>query len=237
MKDEQVEAAFSILSDELERVLIATHRDAKRCIDERQYDKILRHTEIAKFLLEFQEKIDSLESEWGAFGDTPKDKTKWQKQSPVTQSTFHGDCIKKAEAYFKTTFIKQSRSTFISTDRSIKLVCAVSKRYDRTSHNYWFSFHPYQGEFLSSAPRGFFLFGCGEDGRILLIPYQDLMQWVEKVNKSVREDGSYYYHVKFIEEKNRYFSILEGRNKKVDVSKYLLDTTKNKANQSAHTTA
>ena len=229
MKDEHVEAAFSILNDELERVLIETNRDAKQCIDERRYDQISRLTARAKLLVDFQDKIDSLESEWDTLGDDPKEKTRWQKPQPVSPSSFHAECIKKIEVYFKTKFTKQSRSTFISADRQIALVCAISKRYERTSHNYWFSFHPYQGEFLSSSSKGYFLFGCGEANRIVLIPYQDLKLWVEKVNKSTREDGTYYFHVKFIEEKGRLYSILEGRNQRIEVTKYLLERQKGQA--------
>jgi type II secretory pathway pseudopilin PulG len=134
MKDEHVEAAFSILNDELERVLIETNRDAKQCIDERRYDQISRLTDRAKLLVDFQDKIDSLESEWDTLGDDPKEKTRWQKPQPVSPSSFHAGASKRLRCISKLNSPTVTVNVF-SADRQNALVWAISKDTREPSHN------------------------------------------------------------------------------------------------------
>ncbi|MAF68895.1 MAG: hypothetical protein CMH25_06080 [Micavibrio sp.] len=69
--------------------------------------------------------------------------------------------LKALEALGKrqeTTFIAHKRSQFWSADKSTRVVCPVSKKYE-TGH-YWYAFHPRQQKFLEEGNNSFFMLGC-----------------------------------------------------------------------------
>ncbi len=229
MTNQHIPAAFSMLIEEFERAIHEINKDGARAFEEKRYDDIPVLTQKAKDAESFQSRIVTLEEEWLSVTEPPKEqkdkKGKWTKQAPATPVAFHTACITRAAAYLKTDFTKQTRSSFVSKDGQIALVVSVSREHDNGSQKFcWFSFHPYQAEFLASKPKGYLLLGCASPDRVLLIPFSDFMPWSNKLNKSVREDESYYSHIRIVTDDGGYRLKLEGRGNQVDVGKYQIKT-------------
>lgn len=224
MNNGHISAAFSMLIEEFERTIHEINRDGAKAFEEKRYDDIPLLTQKAKEVESFQSRIAEIEDEWSS-SELPKEqkdkKGKWTKQAPATPVAFHAACIARASEYLRTEFRKQTRSSFVSKDGQIGLVVSVSREHDNGSQKFcWFSFHPYQDEFLVSKPKSYLLLGCASPDRILLIPFSDFFPWSKKLNKSIREDDSYYSHIRIVTDGGDFRLKLEGRGNQVDVSKY-----------------
>ena len=218
-----------MLIEEFERTIHEINRDGAKAFEEKRYDDIPLLTQKAKDVESFQSRIVGLEDEWSSYSELPKEQKdkrgKWTKQAPATPVAFHAACVARASAHLRTEFTKQTRSSFVSKDGQIALVVSVSREHDNGSQKFcWFSFHPYQGEFLASKPAGYLLLGCASPDRILLIPFSDFLSWSTKLNKSVREDDSYYSHIRILTDDGGFCLKLEGRGNQVDVGKYHIKT-------------
>lgn len=220
-----IPAAFSMLIEEFERAIHEINRDGATAFEEKRYDDIPLLTQKAKDLESFQSRVVALEDEWSSRSEHPKEQKgkrgKWTKQAVATPVSFHAACIARASTHLRTEFTKKTRSSFVSKEGEIALVVSVSREHDNGSQKFcWFSFHPYQSDFLASKTKGYLLLGCGSPDRILLIPYSDFLPWSKKFNKSVRDDDSYYSHVRIVTDEGHFHLKLEGRGNQVDVGKY-----------------
>jgi hypothetical protein len=109
--------------------------------------------------------------------------------------SFHDACIQKIEQVLKTSFVKKSRASYLSSDGKVGVVCAVSKQYERRGERgFWFAFHPHQKDFLSSLQKAYVAFGCGSEKLLLLIPRDTFTPWLDGMNKTTLEDR-FYWHV------------------------------------------
>jgi hypothetical protein len=224
MNDSHIPAAFSMLIEEFERAIHEVNREGAKAFEEKRYDDIPKLTQQAKDIESFQSRLVSLDDEWSTLTSEPttKDKKgKWTKQAPATPVAFHSVCVTKASEHLKVEFTKKTRSSFVSKDEQTAIVVAVSKEHDNGTQKFcWFSFHPYQGEFLQSKPNGFLVLGCASPERTLVIPYRDLQAWTKKLNKSVRDDESFYWHIRIVTDRGGFFLKLEGRGNQIDIAKY-----------------
>ncbi len=153
--------------------------------------------------------------------DEESKKSNSAKEMPVD---FHEACINKISARLDKTFIKQSKSTFLSSDNTVGLTCAVSKNYPKkNSELYWYAFHPHQKEFLEDNSAGYVSFGCGNENKILLIPSEVFLPLTANLNKTVK-DTRFYWHIKIHCEKGKYE--LEqphsANAQRKDISQYLI---------------
>ena len=125
--------------------------------------------------------------------DESEEETADEKKSvPVS---FHNACIQKIEPILKTSFVKKSRASYVSSDAKIGVVCAVSKQYERRGERwFWFAFHPHQKDFLSGLETGYVAFGCGSEKLLVLVPRDTFVPWLEGMNKTNLEDR-FYWHV------------------------------------------
>lgn len=146
-----------MLIEEFERAIHETNKLGAQAFAEKKYGDIPLLTEKAKVLETFQARIVSLEDEWSSSGEAKakrERKGKWTKQHPATPVAFHAACLQLASAHLRKEFLKQTRSSFISKEQDIALVCSVSREHDNGTQKFcWFSFHPYQAEFLASPSR------------------------------------------------------------------------------------
>jgi len=220
MNNEHIPTAFSMLIEEFERAIHEINKEGAKAFEEKRYDDIPVLTQKAKDVESFQSRIVALEDEWASLTE-PKEikdkKGKWTKQAPATPVAFHAACIQRASAYLEAIFVKQTRSSFISKDGQVALVVSVSREHDNGSQRFcWFSFHPYQAEFLGSKPSGYLLLGCASPDRVLLIPFAEFLPWSKRLNKSVREDDSWYSHIRIVTDDGGFRLKLEGRGNQVD---------------------
>lgn len=116
-----------------------------------------------------------------------------------TSVAFNDACAVRIGAHLQAPLIKRSRALYSTPDDSIRVVCAVSKAYDRTRPGYWFAFHPHQKEALMGAKTGYVGFGCGSPSLTLLIPISTFSQWLDGMNVTSLETKT-YWHVQIHDE-------------------------------------
>jgi hypothetical protein len=115
-----------------------------------------------------------------------------KKSVPVS---FHDACSQKIEQVLKTSLVKKSRASYVSSDGKVGVICAVSKQYERRGEQwFWFAFHPHQRDFLNVMETGYVAFGCGSEQLLVLIPRDTFIPWLEGLNKTHLEDR-FYWHV------------------------------------------
>jgi hypothetical protein len=107
---------------------------------------------------------------------------------------FNAACVSRVSAHLGIPFQKRARTLYVSPDGKVSLTCAVSREHDPdTSPYYWFAFHPHQKVFLEATVTGYVSFGCGSEGRILLIPYSVFRDWIDGMYQTVMKDRSYWH--------------------------------------------
>src|ERR1035437_480518 len=141
----------------------------------------------------------------------------------ITPVNYHDACIERVSKFFGKSFLRQSKTTFESSDNQIGLTCAVSKIYfTKHSELFWYAFHPYQRDYLLTFDNGFVSFGCGDDKNIILIPVKRFIDFTNYMNRT--DSGSrYYYHVK-IHKKEQCFELEQPLNKdykRISITEFL----------------
>lgn len=134
----------------------------------------------------------------------------------------HEQCIARLEKQFKQPLIKQSRSRYATADNSIIVSCAVSREYDSDKKpGYWFAFHSYHADYLKNANNSFAVFGCGNSGILVIIPYKELEPILPTLWKTERKAG-FYYHVSIQKEGDKMLIKRVKGHPKIDITKYLV---------------
>lgn len=91
------------------------------------------------------------------------------------------------------TFIANKRAQYWSGDKKVRVVCPVSKLYEKG--NYWYAFHPRQQHFLADAERGYFMLGCVDSDIAYAIPNKKIVELLPYLNTTPKEDGKTYWHI------------------------------------------
>jgi hypothetical protein len=94
-------------------------------------------------------------------------------------------------------FIRKSPSLYWSANHTIRIACAVSKRYNESSVRYWYAYHPARDAFLSEAETAFFALGCMDLETAFAIPFTTMHPLVDVLNTTQLEDKIYWHiHLK-----------------------------------------
>ena len=89
--------------------------------------------------------------------------------------------------------LKRSRTLFWSPDKSLRVCCAVSKRYESEYQPYWYAFHPKWDAFLSEATEGYFILACMDRNEAYAIPYSWLASNKQNLNMTDNGERSYWH--------------------------------------------
>lgn len=148
---------------------------------------------------------------------------KSEKEEPkFIPSNFHEECISKIKKHLKVNLIKQSRISYTTEDKSIGLICSISKIHDQgKNENYWFSLYPHQSEYLNEFPSAYVAYGCGSSDTIVLVPYLEFRSFIKYFLKTENEDRM-YYHISILKRENRLL-LQQPKNQKqalIDFTKY-----------------
>jgi hypothetical protein len=96
--------------------------------------------------------------------------------------------------------VKKTRATYWDSAHAKRVVCTVSKRYGgNAAAPYWYAYHPSWDSFLAEGSSGHFILGCMDLGVAFAIPLGVLRKQLDKLNTTVKPDGSHYWHVKILE--------------------------------------
>ena len=136
---------------------------------------------------------------------------------------FHEACIARVAEYLQINLVRRVRSGYSSPDGQTAITCVVSKMHERQNHPfYWFAFHPRQKEFLEQSAKGFIALGCGSEENVLLVPLDDLEQWIGDLWTTTKDERTYWHlHVHF-ENSQWLLDRKEGKGR-IDISKYFLE--------------
>jgi hypothetical protein len=140
-----------------------------------------------------------------------------------TPVNFHDDCLVRIQKKLGINFIKQTRIAFTNKEKTIGLICAISKAHKQgKNEKYWFAFHPHQQEFLGEFANAYVAYGCGSADNTFLIPFSEFLPLVQKMWTTENEDRMYWHVV--IHQRDKKFLLQQPKNEKDD----LLDITKYK---------
>jgi hypothetical protein len=118
--------------------------------------------------------------------------------------------------------VKRSRTLFSSPDQSVGLISVVSKEHSTPAGQYyWYGFHEYHRKTLEPYTSAYIAFGCGSPDRLLLIPREDLEQWLDGMNSTQKADD-FYRHVQIFREGERLVMHRRKGEARIDVTRYLL---------------
>lgn len=90
---------------------------------------------------------------------------------------------------------KETRTAYESDDETTRVVVAVSKRYPHAAQAYWYAYHPYWQTFLEGTKNGLFVMACLDKQEAYAIPIEVLTPLLPKLNKTEKEDRSYWHIV------------------------------------------
>lgn len=143
-------------------------------------------------------------------------------EKPKTEiAGFYQDCVSRISQHLHVSFQKQG--AYYSTNGAMcRLVCAVSKEYDRGANpHYWFAFHPAQSAFLAAEEDSYIAYGCGSAEEIILFPFADFLPLVKNMS-TTSTDTRTYWHVHVDKTKGQYLLGQALVGTKVDVTEYVL---------------
>lgn len=142
-----------------------------------------------------------------------------KKFKPVS---FHTSCVEMISKHLDLNLVKQSKISFATKDKTIGLVCAISKEHKQGRYQkYWFAFHPHQKEFLDQFSKAYIGYGCGNASQTFLFSFDLFKKLVPNMWTTEREDRM-YWHVVIHKRENKFF-LQQPKNEKeklMEITKY-----------------
>lgn len=130
-------------------------------------------------------------------GDKTSD---WEFTAPALLSAKRDLIIAAVSRHLGRPLIQKSRATFWDSEKLIRAVCSISKRYERQkSVAYWYAFHPAWDSFLGDGKEAFIVLGGMDIDFCLVIPLDVLRRRLSELNTTTKPDGGIYWHMKILE--------------------------------------
>ncbi|HEX2208020.1 MAG TPA: hypothetical protein VHG93_10095 [Longimicrobium sp.] len=120
--------------------------------------------------------------------------------------------------------VKRSRALYWDASHVYRAACTISKRYTKRGQPpYWYAYHPAWDEFLDAGEVSSLVLGCMDLNVAFVLPLEELRQYLDELNTSVRPDGRHYWHVKILEPKpGRYALQLPRSGKQLSLEAFAL---------------
>jgi hypothetical protein len=148
----------------------------------------IKDVEVEEIANEFIEEEDS--------SSHPVDKKVKEKVAPVS---FREPVFNKIREKLKANFIKQSKSSYSSTDGKIGIIISISKQHppfnSQFDARYWFAFHPHQESFLSKYYESYACYGCGEEKNVFMMPLSFMKSKLNDMWKTKNGERDYKHIV------------------------------------------
>ena len=90
--------------------------------------------------------------------------------------------------------VRHSRTLFWTSDKLLRVCCAVSKRYESDYQPYWYAFHPNWDRFLSEGKESYFVLSCMDRNEAYALPYSLVDKHKQNLNMTDR-GGKSYWHI------------------------------------------
>ena len=156
--------------------------------------------------------------------NTTSTRTGWtkSKREGIGELEFRRGCLVRAKSIFPNGYKRAGRVVSESPDGNTGAVTLVSKAHDlHGSTQYWYGFQESHSEELTSYKNGYLILGCGSPETTLAIPIQDMMQWVDSMNRTKRQE-SFYWHIHVHEENSSLILHLQEGVPRVNLDRYRL---------------
>ncbi len=136
-------------------------------------------------------------------------------------ANFHEQSVNRISKYLSTPLIKQGRCTFTDAAQVVRVLCIVSKEYQRAGAiRYWYAFHPSHKEFLDEGTNSYVALGCGSADHIVLIPNSTFVSQLPQM-RTTESNGRFYWHVEIFLKNGNYF-LNKPTNEGLDVTSFLI---------------
>lgn len=89
--------------------------------------------------------------------------------------------------------VRYSRTLFWSADKTFRVCCAVSKRYEGDYQPYRYAFHPNWDRFRSEGKDSYFVLSCMDRAEAHAVPHSVLDKDKKSLNMTDRGDRSYWH--------------------------------------------
>lgn len=189
----------------------------------REYTRIDKLIELIFLTSKDLQLAEQIEEDIEEVEELPVEKKKSKiSDDKTTPVNFHEECLTQISAKLNINFIKQTRISYTNRDKTIGLICAISKPHKQGQHEkFWFAFHPHQNEFLNSLDKAYVAFGCGSPDKIFLIPYKEFEPAVKNFWTTEKEDRM-YWHVVIHNRASKYLLAQPQieRGAMIDITKY-----------------
>jgi hypothetical protein len=122
-----------------------------------------------------------------------------------------------------TPLVAHKRAQFWSGDKTTRVVCPVSKKYE--SGGYWYAFHPHQKAFLSDAAQGYLLLGCIDSDVAYALPLSFVEGLLPYLNTTENGDRT-YWHIHLQPSEIGYQILIPKKSQRLSLQDYALTLAK-----------
>lgn len=123
-------------------------------------------------------------------------------------------------------FIKKTRATYWDQNHAVRIVCVISKRYERSDiQRYWYAYHPKWHEFLKEGRPGHFVLGCMDLDIAFMIPVDEMQKLLDALNTTKKEEtDSMYWHIIIAERSSGSYEMsLPKKSDYLSLTQYAID--------------
>lgn len=113
---------------------------------------------------------------------------------------------------------KKIKHYFVNNKNSIAIIPIISKRYNRTTFNYWYSFHDYQEKVFNEYNNGILMLILKDLQACVLLPKEFILSVKNKMGKSPNR-GNPYYHIYLIEKNEKIYFRLPNHDS-IDITEF-----------------
>jgi len=126
-----------------------------------------------------------------------KTKSGWEFTETAALDKKRDEIIDSIGKQKKLNFIKKTRAMYWDSSHETRIVCTISKRYDRSDNQrYWYAYHPKWDQFLSEGKEGYFVLGCMDLDIAFAIPPKEIQQHLHALNTTTKDaTNTMYWHI------------------------------------------
>ena len=115
--------------------------------------------------------------------------------------------------------IAHKRVQFWSSDKKVRAVCPVSKKYGKGC--YWYALHPRQKDFLAEGEKSFLLMACVDLGVSFAVPYSILEGLIPYLGTTDKDEEVSHWHLQINPPENgEYQFVIPKKGEKLGLKKY-----------------
>ena len=136
--------------------------------------------------------------------------------------TARRDYAVRAEQALNVSLHKRDDTLYSSADGTVAVVCLVSRPYERgNTVRFWFGLSSLQRAKLKGANKSIVVFGCGIQGKEILVPLSDAEQWLGSLSQA-QQPGGPRWMFDIAEESGRLALRTKQGLASIDISSYVL---------------